>query len=350
MLTVATAAIMSAAIVLYLRTKPPYLRWRKYAITTGQVLVIAILNHFSSELGEQGFSVALAIGALSAAIMFAGLRYDTGVVIFAGAFALLSYGWIVFTAPPSPLRLPSIVLGVILLGTTTAGIAILVSSLLKLHAESVTSDRLGRFFAPEIVQQIKASPVIALGAVEREVTVLFSDISGFTEKSSAMRPQEVVELLNDYFPRMVDIVFRHHGTLEKYIGDALLAMWGAPFEDDHAAQRALSAAIDMRKSVAELNAKRTGMGQVPVEVHIGVHSGRVAAGHIGADAYMQYAVIGDTTNIASRICSAASPGEILISESTKLQIGNGAVNLTPLQPVRVKGKEEPLVLYRVNSG
>jgi len=157
----------------------------------------------------------------------------------------------------------------------------------------------------------------------------------------------VVDLLNTYFPPMVDIVFRHGGTLEKFIGDALLAVWGAPFGGPDDADRAVAAAMDMQRGIANLNARLVAAGYVPIEIHIGLCSGPVAAGYIGTEKYIQYAVIGDTTNVASRICSVAEAGEILIADSTRALLTPPGVALAALPPVAVKGKGEPLQLHRV---
>jgi adenylate cyclase len=179
---------------------------------------------------------------------------------------------------------------------------------------------------------------------DADVTVLFSDISGFTAMSSELAPREVVDLLNRYFPVMAEIVFRHEGTLEKYIGDALMAIWGvpAPHEDD--ADRALSAALEMRRALERLNAVWGGGRRL--EIHVGLNSGPVAFGNIGSPQYVQFAAIGDTTNVSARVCTAAQPGEVLISEATRLRLKTGRFALEPLPPVAVKGKAEPLVLHR----
>jgi adenylate cyclase len=179
------------------------------------------------------------------------------------------------------------------------------------------------------------------------VTVLFSDISGFTSMASHMRPQEVVDLLNAYFPSMVEIIFRHGGTLEKFVGDAVLAVWGAPVERPDDADRAVTAALEMQAAVGRFNATRAARGEAPISVHMGIASGQAAAGYIGTDRYIQYAVIGDTTNVASRICSAAGPGEILVGEQTRSRITPGVCLLEPAPPIAAKGKDRPVPVHRV---
>lgn len=214
----------------------------------------------------------------------------------------------------------------------------------KLAKEAVTRNNLMRFFPPTAIETIVQS-ADTLGARETEATALFCDISGYTAMSSTMSPMEVIQLLNAYFPPMAQIVFRHEGTLEKYIGDALLAVWGAPFAHDDDAERAVRAAADMQVAMAELTASEA----LPpgLAIHIGVNTGIVAAGNIGSEHYLQYATIGDATNVASRICGVATDGQIVIDARTAERLTPGAFQLTPLEPVRVKGKAEPLTLFRV---
>ncbi|WP_224364864.1 adenylate/guanylate cyclase domain-containing protein [Hyalangium versicolor] len=217
----------------------------------------------------------------------------------------------------------------------------------RLAEEAVLRNAYLRFFPPAVIKKLQSERRAQLGIVETEVTVLFSDISGFTSLSSTLHPRQVVDLLNEYFPTMVDIVFRYEGTLEKYIGDALMAVWGAPFSQPEDADRALRAAVEMQRSLADLNARWRAEGKPELKIHVGLNTGRVAAGNIGSEQYLQYATIGDATNVASRICDATPPGEIRVSEATFARIQERAWPLTQLPPVQVKGKQEPLTLYRV---
>jgi adenylate cyclase len=183
--------------------------------------------------------------------------------------------------------------------------------------------------------------------VDADATVLFCDISGFTALSEELRPRELVALLNDYFSVMSDLVFKWDGTLEKYIGDALLAVWGVPFGHDDDADRAVSAAIDMQQAMDQLNLKRVTSGLRPVFVHIGVNSGPVAAGNIGSERYLQYAAVGDATNVASRLCGRAGPRDILISERTRALLRGLKVTTEPLAPVQLKGRQEATPVHRL---
>jgi adenylate cyclase len=162
-----------------------------------------------------------------------------------------------------------------------------------------------------------------------------------------MTPSEVISLLNVYFPPMADIVFRHEGTLEKYIGDALLALWGAPFVHRDDPVRAVSAAAGMQVALRRL--VDDGLLPSHLQIHVGINTGVVAAGNIGSGDYVQYATIGDATNVASRICGVARAGEIVIDECTAELVG-GSWPLQPIGPVRLKGKSDPMSLFRVAWG
>jgi adenylate cyclase len=216
----------------------------------------------------------------------------------------------------------------------------------KIEAEAVMRAKLERFFPQAVSKKLKEEGHLEI--VDTEVTALFADISQFTEMSSQMEPRQVIEMLNEYFQVMVeDIVFQYEGTLEKYIGDALLAVWGAPYQQPDDAQRAVQAAIDMQKAVSRLNKQWQQQRDLQIQIHIGLNTGKVAAGNIGSQKLIQYATIGDTTNVTSRICSAAQAGEILISQTTFEHIREPKFPIEKLPPVWVKGKDEPLQLYRI---
>jgi adenylate cyclase len=217
----------------------------------------------------------------------------------------------------------------------------------QLQEEAVLRNTYQRFFPPATLKKLRLEQGAPLRVVETEVTILFSDISGFTALSSTLEPRQVVELLNEYFPVMAEIVFRHEGTLEKYIGDALLAVWGAPFSHPDDVDRAVRAAVEMQQALEALNARWRARGQPEISIHVGLNTGRVAAGNIGSEQYVQYATIGDATNVASRVCSAAEAGEICLNGPTFLRWKERAWPSTPLPPVQVKGKQEPLALHRL---
>jgi adenylate cyclase len=216
----------------------------------------------------------------------------------------------------------------------------------RMQSEAIVRTKLERFFPQAVSKKLKEEGNLEI--VDTEVTALFADISGFTAMSSTMEPRQIIEMLNEYFEVMVeDIVFQYEGTLEKYIGDALLAVWGAPYRQPDDARRAVHAAIAMQKAVLRLREQWRQRHGIDIQIHIGLNTGKVAAGNIGSQNLIQYATIGDTTNVTSRICSAAQEGEIMISQSTLDQLNDPNVAIEKMPPVWVKGKDHPLQLYRV---
>jgi adenylate cyclase len=217
-----------------------------------------------------------------------------------------------------------------------------------MQSEVIRRTKLERFFPAAVSKKIEEGWDLNR-IVETEVTALFSDISGFTEMTAQMQPRKVLEFLNEYFKVMVeDIVFPFGGTLEKYIADALLAVWGSPYQKEDDAVMAVNAAIAMQWAMKQLNEDWTEQGRdLQIQIHIGLNTGMVAAGNIGSENLIQYTNIGDTMNVASRICTAAKAGEVFISESTKAKISSLNLPLEKLDLIKVKGKEEPLQLYRV---
>lgn len=216
----------------------------------------------------------------------------------------------------------------------------------RLQQEAVARNNLLRFFPPTTIAQLMETPSLTVQAIETEVTALFCDISGFTSMAASMAPRDVVALLNHYFPIVTEIVFQHEGTLEKYIGDALLAVWGAPFRRVDDARRAVLAAVQMQQAITKLTTELPSCP--PLRIHIGLNTGPVAAGNIGSEHYLQYATIGDATNLASRICNVAKAGEIALGVPTLERLG-GRIDW-PIEGPEfhpVKGRDEPVPVYKL---
>lgn len=220
---------------------------------------------------------------------------------------------------------------------------------MRLETEALRRSTLQRFFPPTTIEALMKAGG-ELPVTETPATVLFCDISGFTALCARRRPRKIIEFLNAYFPAVVGAVVAHEGTLEKYIGDALLATWGAPLRHDDDAARAVAAALDMQRAVGELNEefRRTGRFE-EIAVHIGVATGAVAAGNIGSSQYLQYATVGQVTTLASRICDVAGPGEVVIDEATRATMGAAAREVVPLPVTTVRGHPNPLTLFRVRD-
>jgi len=203
---------------------------------------------------------------------------------------------------------------------------------------------LERFLSPAIAKKVAAEAgELKVGGENQQVTVLFADIRGFTSMAEAMAPEEVVELLNQFFQFMSEAIFDHRGTLDKYLGDGLMALFGAPFAAGDDAVRAVRAAVDMQKSLAELN-QTTGRA---LQIGIGINTGPAIVGFVGTARRLDYTALGDTVNTASRLTAAAEPGQILIAAATQHDIP-GDIPVRVIPPIRVKGKAAPLRVFEVS--
>ena len=346
-LATATALVAHLVVLALLAMQRGYDPRRTYLLVVMRVSLVGLL------CWAEWFNHIPAFGLLVPSITFmmlivlSGLTFSRRAVLLAGCLSTVTYCTMTLLGPTWPLSARACLFSAQSFALATAITYFIVDGMLGMHRESVASEHLRRFFAPEVAARIAAEPEVVVRAIETPVTILFADISGFTERSSSMTPQQVVDLLNAYFPPLVEIVFRYEGTLEKFIGDALVAIWGAPFAHADDADRAVAAAIEMQGGLAPLNARLAAAGEPPIAIHVGLCSGPAAAGYIGTPRYVQYAVIGDTTNVASRICSAAGAGEILIADSTRALLTRPGIVLEPLPPVAVKGKDRPLLLHRV---
>jgi adenylate cyclase len=229
-----------------------------------------------------------------------------------------------------------------------AAIAIENSQLLdRIQREAVVLSNFQRYFAPNIAEQIAGQEgAVQLGGTKRPVVVFFSDIRGFTPMSESMGPDDIATLLNEYFTEMVEIVFEHGGTLDKFMGDAIMALWGAPIAHNDDADRAMAAAIDMQSVLARLNVKWAADGRRRVEIGIGIDYYEVFAGNIGSDRRLEYTVIGDAVNTASRLCSKAGPGEIILSRRFYEELAKRPA-VEELEALELKGKAEKVPVYRV---
>ena len=207
----------------------------------------------------------------------------------------------------------------------------------------------GRYVSRDVYQQLLDNPALAqLGGRRREMTVLFSDIRGFTSVTEKGNPEELVAQLNEYFSRMVDVVFRHHGTIDKFVGDMVMALFGAPVDDVDHAEHAVAAAVDMVRELGILNQKWIAEGRARLDIGVGVNSGDMIAGNIGSSSIMSYTVIGDNVNLGSRLESLNKEyrTRIIISDATRAKL-KGTYEVRPLGDVIVKGKSRPVSIFEV---
>ena len=206
-----------------------------------------------------------------------------------------------------------------------------------------------KFHGSSVAEDLIAND-IGVGGQNKEVVVFFSDIRGFTAFSEKRKPEEVVAMLNEYFGVMVGIIARHGGVVDKFIGDAIMAIWGAPKGSEKDSEMALRACIEMRKGLNELNEKRIARGELPIMIGMGLHAGRAISGTIGSDERMEYTVIGNTVNTASRIeaSTKAFGTDLLVTDDVIARIGENFV-LDYAGAAEVKGRSEALKMYKVRG-
>lgn len=205
----------------------------------------------------------------------------------------------------------------------------------------------GRYVSARVVDQLVKNPDMANPSGRKErLTMFFSDVRGFTSMSEKMSPEEVQRLLSEYFTEMTRILFQHGGTLDKFMGDAVMAFFGNPEPQPDHALRAVLMALDMQEAIVRLNQKWTAEGRRTIGVGMGINTGDVTVGNLGSKDFLDYTVIGDAVNLACRLEQNAKAGEIIITQATYDEVKH-AVDVEPMEPIRVKGKSEPIPIYRV---
>ena len=220
----------------------------------------------------------------------------------------------------------------------------------QIRREALVRSNFERYFAPNVAAAIaRQDGDIRLGGERRPITVLFSDIRGFTAIAENMGPDAVAQLLSEYFSEMVEVIFEHGGTLDKFIGDAVMALWGAPIAHTDDPDRALQAAVAMQQTIEVLNRRWVAAGRPEIGVGIGISHGEVFAGNIGSHRRLEYTVLGDAVNVAARLCAEAGPGEILVSEPL-LRMVKEPVDYEYLPELGLKGKSQVVQVYRVKRG
>jgi adenylate cyclase len=206
-----------------------------------------------------------------------------------------------------------------------------------------------RYVSKDVFDQLVANPSLAeLGGARRHMTVLFSDIRGFTTMSEKGTPEDVVAQLNHLFTRMVGVVFHHHGTVDKFVGDMVMALYGAPLDDEDHADHAVQTALAMIGALQQMNVEWQSQGKPTLDIGIGINTGDMVAGNIGSDTIMSYTVIGDAVNLGARLESLNKEygTRIIISEFTRARL-KGQYDIHPLGDVVVKGKSQPVAIFEV---
>ncbi len=219
----------------------------------------------------------------------------------------------------------------------------------RIEQEAQTRAQISRLIPPSVVEQVvKGDLKLEKGGRLSEITMLYSDIRGFTSMSDGRPPEEVVNTLNEYFEVMVEVLFKNSGTLDKFVGDEIIGLFGAPIALEDAPYRAATCALEMMQALEEFNRTRAAENLAAIRIGIGLNTGKVITGAIGSTRALQYTAIGDAMNVASRLVNLAKPGEIIVSEDTYNLVAD-RIEAVALPPVHVKGKVDALRVYRLTG-
>ena len=340
--------------------------------TTAAGLKDVITTPFDDTGGAGGVLVhaTLADNVLSGFVADrAGRGVDAGVTLLAGlasgaAAALLPVGWAVAAVAGLAVALAIALTRAEAAGLWIGAVPPMAAAALALfggvawryfvedRAKRRIRELFGRYVSSDVIRQLEEDPARAgLGGQRREMTVLFSDIRGFTAASERGTPEEVVAQLNEYFGAMVEVLFRHRGTLDKFVGDMVMGLFGAPLDDPRHADHAVAAALEMTAVLDRLNAGWVAAGRPRLDIGIGINTGEMVAGNIGSSAIMSYTVIGDAVNLGARLESLNKEygTRILISQATKDALTTPVVTRR-IGEVTVKGKSQPVVVHEVTGG
>ncbi|HVH42098.1 MAG TPA: adenylate/guanylate cyclase domain-containing protein [Labilithrix sp.] len=218
----------------------------------------------------------------------------------------------------------------------------------KIEQEIVNRERFSRLLSPNVAEQVLSGKLeVKKGGVHvPECTVFNSDIRGFTRMSEGATAGVINDLLNEYFELMVETIFKYEGTLDKFMGDGIMAFWGAPVNHPDDAIRSVQCALDQMEALGRFNRKRVEAGHPPLAVGMGLHTGPLVAGYVGSSKAMSYTVIGDTANTSARLCGIALAGQVIVSEHTLARLGP-RFEVEELPPAHLKGKEKPLRIFNV---
>jgi len=274
------------------------------------------------------------------------LRLSLPLLWASAAGILCGYGWF-FRDALGDMRVRVGGVMLLLIGLSLA--TMIVKGQLRLLSESRARARLRRFVSPEIADELERRREIFDRPMTREVTVLFVDIRGFTQTAESMAPEDSVAFLNQFFQRVTKEAFSQQGTVDKYIGDCVMVLFGAPLRQPDDATRAVNTALEITRSIAEWNVARAACNEPPVKIGIGINTSLVVAGTVGTPQKLEYTVIGDGVNVASRVCALTKdkPAPILVTAATRDRVPQDLPWLD-FGEVSLRGRNTPLHIYGLN--
>ncbi|HEX3244992.1 MAG TPA: adenylate/guanylate cyclase domain-containing protein [Chloroflexota bacterium] len=251
-----------------------------------------------------------------------------------------------------PIPIPSLLLNLfyppLALALSSGGV-MLYRTVFEQRQQRALRGALSQYLSPDVMREVAANPEsVRLGGEKRVMTVMFSDLRGFTSYSETIDPQELVHILNQYLTEMTDEIFRHQGTVDKYMGDAIMAFWGAPRPQADHARRACNTAVDMMSELEILNNRWQAEGKQKLSIGIGINTGPMTVGNMGSQKRLDYTVMGDSVNLASRLegLNKEYGTNIIVSDSTLTEVGDGYVTRY-LDLVIVKGRSTPVAVYEL---